>query len=186
MLSRESTSKPREETAHIRHMTEPAYVQAPPGSSRPHHLPHHLCHASKKKTLFFPFPRRDRNWDIGPLDVISGVGDLEESGLGVRTKFGVLGNLLRCCEGRVKVGNIPCEYCAVGVRNRRALPPECVVIVALRFTQNRHNWISHFLFHARLRIGHKIPTGHHNAYNASSSSFVHPDSLFPPHDTALS
>ena len=89
-------------------------------------------------------------------------------------------------ESGVKAGNIPCEYRAVGVWNRRALRPECVVIVALRFTQICHNRFSHFLFHARLRIGHKIPTGHHNAYNASSSSFVHPDLLFPPHDTALS
>ena len=94
--SRESTSKPHEETAHIRHMTEPAYVQAPPGA--PHHLPHHLCHASKTP-LFFPSPRRDRNWDPGPLDVISGLGELEGSGLGVRTKVGVLGNLVRCCRG---------------------------------------------------------------------------------------
>ena len=76
------------------------------------------------------------------------------------------------------------QYCAVGVRNRRALQPECVVIVAHRFTQNCYNRISHLLFHVRIRIGHKIPTGHHNAYNASFSSF--PDLLFPPHDTALS
>ena len=89
-------------------------------------------------------------------------------------------------EGGVKVGNMPCEYCTVGVWNRRVLRPACVVIVGLRFTQNRHNTISHFLFHARIRNGHKIPTGHHNAYSAYSSSFVHPDLLFPPHDTALS
>ena len=119
--SRESMSMTREETAHLRHMTEPAYVRAPPGAS--HHLPHHLYHVSKTPP-FFPSPRCYRNWDIGPLDVISGVGELEGRGLGVRTKIGVLGNLLRCCEGGVKVGNIPCEYCAVGDRNRRALPPD--------------------------------------------------------------
>ena len=144
------------------------------------------CATRQKHSSSSPLPRRDRNWDICPLDVISGVGELEGSGLECGPRSGFLEAFFVVAEGGVKVSNISCEYCAVGVRNRRALHPECVVIVALRFTQNRHNKTSHFLVHARLRIGHKISTGHHNAHNAYSSSFVHPDLLFPLHDTALS
>ena len=64
----------------------------------------------------------------------------------------------------------------------RSLTRHCyviVMIVALQFIrrQNRHNRSSHFLFPARIRIGHEIYEIL-TRIQRSSSSFAHPDILF--------